>query len=87
MGHLGLTPQSMHQLGGFKVQGRGERAEDQLLESCRALEKAGCYSVVLECIPNTLAERITKENGIVTIGIGAGPFTDGQVLVLQDMMG
>jgi 3-methyl-2-oxobutanoate hydroxymethyltransferase len=87
MGHLGLTPQSVHGLGGHKVQGRSESAEAQLLASARGLADAGCFAVVLECIPANLAARITRDIGVPTIGIGAGPETDGQVLVLQDMLG
>ena len=87
MGHLGLTPQSVHGLGGHKVQGRGQSAEDALLESARGLAEAGCFAVVLECVPAPLAARVSRAIDIPTIGIGAGPETDGQVLVLQDMLG
>lgn len=87
MGHLGLTPQSIHQLGGFKVQGRLPEEYQQILEDARNLEKAGCFSVVLECVPTALAKEITDALHIPTIGIGAGQVTDGQVLVLQDMLG
>lgn len=87
MGHLGLTPQSIHQLGGFKVQGRMPEEFQQILEDAFALQKAGCFSIVLECVPAPLAEEITKKLQIPTIGIGAGSVTDGQVLVLQDMLG
>jgi len=87
MGHLGLTPQSVHGLGGHKVQGRSESAESALLESARGLAEAGCFALVLECVPANLAARITREISIPTIGSGAGPETDGQVLVLQDMLG
>jgi 3-methyl-2-oxobutanoate hydroxymethyltransferase len=86
MGHLGLTPQSVHQFGGYKVQGRGE-AGDEMIEDARALEDAGIYSLVLEMVPADLAERITEAVDVPTIGIGAGPETDGQVLVLQDLLG
>ncbi len=87
MGHLGLTPQSVNQLGGFKVQGREKKEHDQIFEDALALEKAGCFSLVLECVPSELATSITKELKIPTIGIGAGVGCDGQVLVLQDMLG
>jgi 3-methyl-2-oxobutanoate hydroxymethyltransferase len=84
--HIGLTPQSVHQLGGFKIQGRGDAAK-QLLEDAIAVEQAGAFGVVLEAIPQTLAQEITERLSIPTIGIGAGPKCDGQVLVLQDMLG
>jgi 3-methyl-2-oxobutanoate hydroxymethyltransferase len=87
MGHIGLTPQSVNQLGGFRVQGRGCAQADRILKQARALEALGCFSVVLECIPAALAARITSELRITTIGIGAGVGTDGQVLVLQDLWG
>lgn len=87
MGHLGLTPQSIHQLGGFKVQGRSEKAHQLLLQHARQMQEAGCFSVVLECVPASLAQEITKALEIPTIGIGAGVECDGQVLVLQDMLG
>jgi 3-methyl-2-oxobutanoate hydroxymethyltransferase len=87
MGHLGLTPQSIHQLGGFKVQGREAKAAALLVEHARQLEEAGCFALVLECVPSQLAKTITDQLHIPTIGIGAGPETDGQVLVLQDMLG
>ena len=87
MGHIGLTPQFVHQFGGFKVQGRNEKAEQTLIEQAKALEDYGCFSVVLECIPHTLAEKITHSINIPTIGIGAGAQTDGQVLVFQDLLG
>ena len=86
MGHLGLTPQSVHQLGGFKVQGRGKAAE-KIIQQAKQLQEAGCFCVVLEAVPNTVAEAITEELIIPTIGIGAGPNTDGQVLVFQDLLG
>lgn len=84
--HIGLTPQSVHQLGGFKVQGRGDAAQ-QLLEDALGVEKAGAFAVVLEAVPQSLAEEISNTISIPTIGIGAGPSCDGQVLVLQDMIG
>lgn len=86
-GHIGLTPQTATSLGGFKVQGKSALAARQLLDDARALEAAGCFSVVLEAIPAPLAEHITKEIGIPTIGIGAGPGCDGQVLVIHDLVG
>lgn len=87
MGHLGLTPQSVHGLGGYKVQGRNEGIAQQLLEDALTLQELGAFSIVLECVPTQLAEKITKELSIPTIGIGAGPHCDGQVLVLQDLLG
>lgn len=84
--HIGLTPQSVHKLGGFKVQGRGEAAQE-LLDSARSVEQAGAFAVVLEAVPQSLAQEITDMLSIPTIGIGAGPHCDGQVLVLQDMIG
>lgn len=86
-GHLGLTPQSIHQLGGFKVQGRDQKARKAILQQALQLQEAGCFSLVLECVPADLAEEITKALEIPTIGIGAGVNTDGQVLVLQDLLG
>lgn len=87
MGHLGLTPQSIHQLGGFRVQGRDPKQVADLIEDAGLLEKLGCFSLVLECVPSEVASRITSALAIPTIGIGAGPDTDGQVLVLQDLLG
>lgn len=87
MGHLGLTPQSVHQLGGFKVQGKGDDAETQLLADAKALEQAGAYAIVLEAIPLEVAKVITENVTVPTIGIGAGPYCDGQVLVIYDMLG
>jgi len=87
VGHLGLTPQSLHEFGGYKVQGKDEESAERLISDARALEKAGCFAIVLEGIPWQLARRITEEVSIVTIGIGAGPHCDGQVLVIQDMLG
>lgn len=86
MGHLGLTPQSVLQFGGYRVQGRGSEGA-QILDEAKGLEEAGCFSVVLESVPAKLAERVTAGIGIPTIGIGAGPACDGQVLVLHDMLG
>lgn len=85
--HIGLTPQSINAFGGFKVQGRGEKAAQKLLDDARAVERAGAFAVVLECVPAKLAERVSKELSIPTIGIGAGAGCDGQVLVYQDMLG
>jgi 3-methyl-2-oxobutanoate hydroxymethyltransferase len=86
MGHIGLTPQSVNVFGGYKVQGRGEQAE-QLLIDAKALEKAGAFAIVLEAIPSDLAKQITESVSIPTIGIGAGPDTDAQVMVWQDLVG
>lgn len=85
--HLGLTPQSVLRLGGYKVQGRGEAAGERLLADARAVADAGASLLVLECVPMELARRVTEAVGIPTIGIGAGPHCDGQVLVLHDMLG
>lgn len=87
MGHLGLTPQSVNQLGGFKVQGRDEKAQKVIHDHAMQMQEAGCFSVVLECVPSTLAKKISLDLDIPTIGIGGGPDCDGQVLVLQDMLG
>ncbi|MDX1570823.1 MAG: 3-methyl-2-oxobutanoate hydroxymethyltransferase [Xanthomonadales bacterium] len=85
--HLGLTPQSVHQLGGYRVQGRAEEEAERIVEDARSLEDAGASLLVLECVPDALAGRITESLGIPTIGIGAGPACDGQVLVLHDLLG
>ena len=87
MGHIGLTPQSVHQFGGFRVQGRDEEAAARLTRQAHRLEELGCFAVVLECVPAPLAARLTAALRIPTIGIGAGVGTDGQVLVLQDLWG
>ena len=87
MGHLGLTPQSVHALGGYRVQGRDEKTAERLKEDAKALEDAGAFAIVLELVPAPLASQITKSLTIPTIGIGAGPACDGQVLVLHDMLG
>jgi 3-methyl-2-oxobutanoate hydroxymethyltransferase len=87
MGHLGLTPQSIHMLGGYKVQGRDKSQADLILEGALELERRGCFSIVFECIPSSLARAVTEKLKIPTIGIGAGPDTDGQVLVWQDLLG
>ncbi len=85
--HIGLTPQSINALGGFKVQGKGEEAAQKLLDDARAVERAGAFAVVLECVPAALAKKVSEEISIPTIGIGAGADCDGQVLVYQDMLG
>jgi len=87
MGHLGLTPQSVHGLGGYKVQGRTEKVATQLLEDALKLQDLGTFALVLECVPSQLAEKITNTLSIPTIGIGAGSACDGQVLVLHDLLG
>jgi 3-methyl-2-oxobutanoate hydroxymethyltransferase len=87
MGHLGMTPQSVHRLGGYKVQGKAKDQAIQLMEDAQSLEAAGAFAIVLEAIPASLAKRITEAVSIPTIGIGAGPHCDGQVLVLYDLLG
>jgi 3-methyl-2-oxobutanoate hydroxymethyltransferase len=87
MGHVGLTPQSVHQFGGYKVQGRDTAAAAALVEDARFLESCGCFSIVLEGMPWQVAQQITEAISIPTIGIGAGPHCDGQVLVVNDMLG
>ena len=87
MGHLGLTPQSIHKFGNYTVRAREEAEAEKLVRDARLLEEAGCFAVVLEKIPAVLAERVSKELSIPTIGIGAGGGTDGQVLVIHDMLG
>ena len=87
MGHIGLTPQSVHALGGYRVQGRKQNEAAQLLRDAQALEQAGAFAVVLELIPAALARLISERLSIPTIGIGAGPQCDGQVQVLHDMLG
>ncbi len=87
MGHIGLTPQSVHALGGYRVQGRDEATAARLEADARALEDAGCYAIVLELLPAPLAEKISRSLTIPTIGIGAGAACDGQVLVLPDLLG
>ena len=87
MGHLGLIPQSVNQLGGYRRQARSEGEAQRLLEDARALERAGAFAIVLECIPAEVARGVTAELGIPTIGIGAGPYCDGQVLVSHDALG
>ncbi len=87
MGHIGLTPQSVHRMGGYVVQGKDADRAQQLVRDAQALEAAGCYAIVLECVPAELARVVTAQLGIPTIGIGAGPHCDGQVLVLNDLLG
>ncbi len=87
MGHLGLTPQSVHAMGGFKVQGKGASAANVLVDDARALADTGCFSIVLEGIPDTVARMVTEAVDVPTIGIGAGPWCDGQVLVFHDLLG
>ena len=87
LGHVGLMPQSVHALGGFKVQGRGDGAEAKVLADAKSLEEAGAYAIVLEAIPPDLAAKVTASVGVPTIGIGAGPRCDGQVLVCTDLLG
>ena len=87
MGHIGLTPQTVHLLGGYKVQGKDQQSADNLLKQARQLEKLGIFSLVLECIPLEVSRRITKALKIPAIGIGAGKYCDGQVLVLYDFLG
>lgn len=87
MGHLGLTPQSVHQLGGYKLQGKSDPDAARMIEDAKTLEALGCFSVVLEKIPSPLAREITRALTIPTIGIGAGPDCDGQILVLYDLLG
>ena len=87
MAHIGLTPQSVNAIGGFKVQGKSEEAAKELIEAAKAVEKAGAFAIVLECVPSKLAAIIRNEVSIPTIGIGAGAECDGQILVYQDMLG
>src|SRR4030067_364184 len=87
MGHIGLTPQPIHRMGGYKIQGRKEGQADALKADALAVQEAGAFAVVLEGIPSTVAERITRELSIPTIGIGAGPHCSGQVLVIHDILG
>lgn len=87
MGHIGLTPQTAEKSGGFKVQGKDAEAAQRLIEQATALEKLGCFSLVLECVPDKIAGMITQRLKIPTIGIGAGVYCDGQVLVVHDMLG
>ena len=87
MGHIGLAPQSVNALGGYSVQGKNSKTAEKIIDDAKKLEGLGCFGMVLECIPSKLAKTITQSVSISTIGIGAGPCTDGQVLVLQDMLG
>lgn len=87
MAHIGLTPQSIHRMGGYKVQGKTDEAAEKLLEEARIVEDSGAFSLILEAIPLGLAKKVTGELSIPTIGIGAGPYCDGQVLVLHDVIG
>lgn len=87
MGHIGLTPQTADQLGGFKVQGKDAQSAKTLIEQAKILQDLGCFAIVLECVPDKIAELITKKLNIPTIGIGAGIHCDGQVLVINDMLG
>ncbi|HET8775074.1 MAG TPA: 3-methyl-2-oxobutanoate hydroxymethyltransferase [Thermoanaerobaculia bacterium] len=87
MGHIGLTPQSVNALGGFKLQGKNADDARRMIDEAVALERAGCFSIVLECVPSELAQLITEQIAIPTIGIGAGPSCDGQVLVFHDVLG
>lgn len=87
LGHLGLTPQSVNQLGGFKVQGRDDADAERLVADAAALEEAGAFGVVLECVPAELGRRVTERLAVPTIGIGAGPHTDAQIMVTPDLLG
>ncbi|MGQ9664489.1 MAG: 3-methyl-2-oxobutanoate hydroxymethyltransferase [bacterium] len=87
MGHLGLTPQSIHKFGGYGLRGKTKKEAEQILKDAKRLVEAGCFSIVLEKIPLSLARKITQAVPIPTIGIGAGPYCDGQILVLHDMLG
>jgi 3-methyl-2-oxobutanoate hydroxymethyltransferase len=87
MGHLGLTPQSIRRFGGYQVRGTDSEEAQRLLEDAQIIAEAGCFSIVLEKIPSELAQKITRQIEIPTIGIGAGPHCDGQVLVAHDMLG
>ena len=87
MGHIGLTPQSVHRMGGYKLQGREKKEREKLLGDALAVERAGAFAVVFEVIPSALAKEISQQLTIPTIGIGAGSFCDGQVLVINDLLG
>ena len=87
MGHLGLTPQSIHQLGGYKIQGRKPESRDRILEAAEGLDELGCFGIVLECVPRDLATEVTAKVSCPIIGIGAGAGCDGQVLVMHDILG
>lgn len=87
MGHLGLTPQSIYQLGGYRVQGKSEEDRQRILEEAKKLEEAGVFSIVVECIPSELTEKISSQSSVPIIGIGAGPHCEGQVIVFHDILG
>ena len=87
MGHLGFTPQSVYQLGGYAKQGKDKKSAQKILKDAQALQRAGCFAIVLEMVPDGLAKKITKAVKVPTIGIGAGPYCDGQVLVTSDLLG
>lgn len=87
LGHLGLTPQSVHQIGGYKVQGKDKKIAEKIIKDAKLLQEAGCFALVLECVPALLAKLISEELKIPTIGIGAGPQCDGQILVIHDLLG
>lgn len=87
MGHIGLTPQTAEKLGGFKVQGKDAQSAERLIEQALRLQDKGCFAIVLECVPDKISEIITSKLKIPTIGIGAGPYCDGQVLVIHDLLG
>ncbi|MDR3112648.1 MAG: 3-methyl-2-oxobutanoate hydroxymethyltransferase, partial [Elusimicrobiota bacterium] len=87
MGHLGFTPQSLNKLGGFKIQAKDKDSQDKLIEDAKILEKSGVFSIVLEAIPESIAKEVTKQLSVPTIGIGAGRYCSGQVLVVDDMLG
>ncbi len=87
MGHLGLTPQAIHKVGGYRIQGKTEKSAEKMVTDAKVLEGAGVFAIVLECIPAELAKEITKKVSVPTIGIGAGPHCDGQVLVIDDLLG
>ncbi len=87
IGHVGFTPQTIHKLGGYKVQGKTKKEADLILNTAKELEKIGCFAIILEMLPNTLAKKISESINIPTIGIGAGPGCDGQVLVTHDLVG
>jgi 3-methyl-2-oxobutanoate hydroxymethyltransferase len=87
IGHIGLTPQTADKIGGFKVQGKDAEAAKKLMWQARELEKRGCFAVLLECVPDRIAEMVTRELAVPTIGIGAGPYCDAQVLVIHDLLG
>jgi 3-methyl-2-oxobutanoate hydroxymethyltransferase len=87
MGHLGLTPQAIHKIGGYKIQGKTPASAEKMITDARVLEGAGVFAIVLECVPADLAKTITEKVSVPTIGIGAGPFCDGQILVIDDVLG